>query len=322
MTTSNKALQNVAPATPTLPGGYTSDEVKLLQTIGGAELKTLGEVRYFLSVADRLRLDPLKRQIYAVRYGGQLTIQTGIDGYRLLAQRTGVFGGSSAPEWYSEEKDDWVDVWLEDTPPAAARVRVYRIGAVEPFVGIAHWKEYAQYTGKGNERRVNSMWSSKPAHMLAKCAEALALRRAFPAEMSGLYTAEETGAWVEPDTGVIHVPEDALPPVAEGPAYEDGDYADVPDDGPTAAELTREQGPPLYAGETIEQITAKLTGMLDGRPMSYVVPVLPEGKSFTARLIAWAEAHPDVPVAAGVFGEANDYHRQEQPAMSLDGGTS
>jgi phage recombination protein Bet len=304
-TQKTKALTNIEAAVPALPGGYTQEEVRLLKQIGGASLDTIGEVRYFLSVADRLRLDPLKRQIYAVKYQGKLTIQTGIDGYRLLAQRTGVFGGSGAPEWYDEEREEWVDVWLSETPPAAARVRVYRVGAVEPFVGIAHWREYVQWTGKGNERRVNSMWTSKPAHMLAKCAEALALRRAFPAEMSGLYTSEETGAWVDEETGEIHPPEDAVAP----PEYIDGEVADAS----TEAEAVPE-GPVLYGtqGETVEEILDNVRTLLDGQPMSLIAGVLPPGANFNGRLAAWAEVHPDVPTSAALVGEALEHARQQQ----------
>jgi len=143
---------------------------------------------YFLYVAHKTGLDPLARQIYAVyrwdsRLGKEkMTIQTSIDGLRLIAQRSKLYGG----------QDDVV-FDTEDAPhPNKATVTVYRLnpktGERMPVTASARWNEYVQ-TGK--ERKIIGMWASMPYLMLAKVAESLALRKSFPAELSGLYATEE-----------------------------------------------------------------------------------------------------------------------------------
>jgi phage recombination protein Bet len=135
----------------------------------------------FIEVCRLSGLNPFARQIYAVVRGGQLSIQTSIDGYRLLAERSGKYAGQLGPQWCGED-GVWLDVWLSDKPPAAARVGVLRKDFQQPVWGVAKYKSYAQ---------TSNLWQKMPDTMLAKCSESLALRRAFPAEMSGIYTREE-----------------------------------------------------------------------------------------------------------------------------------
>ena len=153
----------------------------------GVEKATTGDLALFLSYAQRTGLDPFAHQIYMIgRWDSRnrttkWTIQTGIDGFRIIAQRSGEYEGQTSPEWFDGAR--WVDVWVEKTPPLAARVGVYRRGFREPLRAVAMWSEYGVADGP--------MWKRMPALMLAKCAEALALRKAFPNDLSGIYTAEE-----------------------------------------------------------------------------------------------------------------------------------
>lgn len=159
------------------------------------------ELALFGQVCKRTGLDPFARQIYGIKRKGRLTIQTSIDGLRLSAQRSREYAGQDGPQWCGED-GAWRDVWLSKEFPSAARVGVYRIGWPRPAWGIATWSEYAQYfNGKPGE-----MWASMPSTMLAKCAEAQALRKAFPAELSGLHSTDEMGQADNTETASVSPP--------------------------------------------------------------------------------------------------------------------
>lgn len=136
------------------------------------------ELELFFHQARRAGLDPLAKQIYFVKRQGKGVVQVGIDGLRLIADRTGQYAGS----------DD--AVFAGNTPsgyPAAAKVTVYKMvqGQRCAFSATARWDEYYPGDSQGFQ------WKRMPHAMLAKCGEALALRKAFPADMSGLYVHEE-----------------------------------------------------------------------------------------------------------------------------------
>jgi phage recombination protein Bet len=138
------------------------------------------ELRLFAYACQRTGLDPFSKQIYAIKRGGKMTIQAGIDGLRAIAERTGQLDGSET--YWCGEDGDWRDVWLSSKPPAAAKTIVHRKGSQHPFTGVARFADYN--AGQG-------LWSKMPAAMIAKCSEALALRKAFPADMSGVYSTDE-----------------------------------------------------------------------------------------------------------------------------------
>lgn len=152
------------------------------------------ELSLFLMTAQRMGLDPFAKQIYAVkRWDGKakaevMAIQVGIDGFRACASKTNECDGQEGPFWCADD-GAWREAWLDDAAPAAAKVVVYRKGIARGFVGIATYRSYVQT----KDGAPVAMWKNMPDVMLAKCAEALALRKAFPSELGGVHTEEEMG---------------------------------------------------------------------------------------------------------------------------------
>ena len=153
----------------------TPDQIALIKSQIAVNA-TDDELKLFLHVANKSGLDPLARQIYFIKRSGKMTIMTAIDGFRAIADRTGQYIGSSDPIFEEIGNN-----------PVKATVTVNKVvaGVVGNFTATARWSEY--YPGKAQ----GFMWDKMPHTMLGKCAEALALRKAFPAQLSGLYTGDE-----------------------------------------------------------------------------------------------------------------------------------
>jgi phage recombination protein Bet len=164
----------------------------------GVDQASNADLAVFFHQVKRTGLDPFARQIHMLerrtknkrtqQWETKYTIQTGIDGYRLIARRAVDEAGESLEYddvvWCGPD-GQWADVWLADDPPAASKVTVYRDG--KKFSAVARFSEYVQQ--KDGER--TGMWRTMPAGQIAKCAEALALRKAFPQDLSGIYTDDE-----------------------------------------------------------------------------------------------------------------------------------
>lgn len=231
----------------------------------GVDKASRADQAIFFHQCVRTGLDPFARQIYMIERQGKQTIQTGIDGFRLIARRAvdkrNETLGYSEPLWCGED-GVWRDVWLAAEPPRAAKVVVHRAG--QPFPAVALMSEFRALKRDGTPA---AQWASKPVHMLAKCAEALALRMAFPQDLSGLYTTDETGdqepGGVEDDTaatggvrrmsrrplaavagGVEDAPADETPDTADGPEVVDAEKVEAEFDPVTGERLPENYGEP------------------------------------------------------------------------------
>jgi len=170
-----------------IPATWNAEQITIIKSTIAPGISD-GELALFGMICQRTGLDPFARQIYAIMrnqkdgdtWGKKMTVQTGIDGYRLIAARTGALAGIDDAEYDSEDA----------VTPLWARVTVYRMvhGQRCPFTARARWSEYAQ---KDKSNNLTGLWPKMPFLLLGKCAEALALRKAFPAELSGIYTQEE-----------------------------------------------------------------------------------------------------------------------------------
>lgn len=189
-------------------GTYWNDSQLATLRHMGVENATEGDLMVFHHVCSKTGLDPFARQIYMIgrntkdqrsnQWVTKYTIQTGIDGFRLIGRRAADRAHQtisvSAPEW-AHEDGSWRSVWRGAWGmPIGARVTIQRGG--EPFVAVALFDEYKQTKRDGD---LTQMWAQRPAGQIAKCAEALAWRMAFPQDLSGIYADEEMGQADRPE---------------------------------------------------------------------------------------------------------------------------
>ena len=191
---------------------WTPEQTQLISTTIAPGCSN-DELRLFAYACQRTGLDPFSRQIYAIKRGGKLTIQVSIDGLRSIAERTGQLDGSQS--YWCGSDGVWVDVWLDSKPPAAAKTVIHRKGCAHPFSATARFADFN--AGQG-------LWSKMPSVMIAKCSEAQALRRAFPADLSGVYSTDEMDQSVEPVT-VTAAPAPALPAKGDAKIFSAGKVA-------------------------------------------------------------------------------------------------
>ncbi len=155
-------------------GTYTKEQIDIISRTIAPNLSK-DEMAIFLHNCARTGLCPFARQIYAIKRGGTMCIQTGIDGFRLIAERTGKYSPGKDTEFLYDENGRLL----------GAKVYVKKMTACGKWHDISATAFLAEYNcGQG-------LWKKMPHVMLEKCAEARSLRRSFPADLSGLYSDDE-----------------------------------------------------------------------------------------------------------------------------------
>jgi phage recombination protein Bet len=220
-------MSNVIPLQTPAPiraRDYDKGQLALIRRTVAADT-TPDEFDMFVEIAKRAGLDPFRRQLYCIVYNKddakkrKVSFITGIDGFRAVAARNGDY----RPD--DEEPQFMVDDSLKGpSNPAGlvkATVKTFKRHAGEwhPVVGVAYWSEFAAMkedaeggydwvdtgefwddTGKPKKKKVprgqttmmpSGKWATMPHVMLAKCAEAQALRKGWPEDLSGIYSPEE-----------------------------------------------------------------------------------------------------------------------------------
>lgn len=198
-----------------VPSGnrFSEDQVKLIKS-QILPKGTNDELKLFLYICEKTGLDPFAKQIYAIhrktkdpndpkKQIDKMTIQTGIDGYRVIAERSDKYAGQGEPVFIYKTigKVEVLD---------CCKVTIYKWGPggqrYEAATGIAFWMEYAG----------GDMWAKMPHVMLSKVAEANALKKAFPQDLAGLNTSEE----------MDHVDLSTLPTAPPTKAVEEGGFTE------------------------------------------------------------------------------------------------
>jgi len=171
---------------------FTPKQLAALTQLG-IENAPNADLAVFMHRCQATGLDPFSNQITMIKRGGKWTIQTEIDGYRVIAHRAARRDGvelSYGPTYWYDAAGGKRDVWTGDGPPVAASVTVYKDG--KPFPGVARFTSFAAY----KDGQLVRQWATMPDHMIAKCAEAQALRKAFPQDLDGIHTADEAAGVV------------------------------------------------------------------------------------------------------------------------------
>ena len=185
----------VQPPKSTLPvpimKQYSSEQLDIIkQTVakGATDL----ELAWFLHVAKELSLSPLRKQIHAVKRWSRkdgkevMTIQTGIDGFRSIADSTGTYAPSERdPVTKYDEKQRLFSV----TVYGKKFIRADR--SWHEFSATALWDEFVPMEERDGQRQIPFMWTKMPYNQLEKFAEAKMLRRGWPDKFSGVYVHEE-----------------------------------------------------------------------------------------------------------------------------------
>jgi phage recombination protein Bet len=271
----------------------------------------------FLELSKSRMLNPFAKQIYCIPRGGGASIEVSIDGYRLIASRSGEYGG----------RDEYLYDREDGKQPGRATCTVYRIvrGVRCPFTATVRWDEFG---AAGAAARYENLWKSKPYHMLGITAERHALKAAFPEEMMAVDAANgELGGYEDdgdvPPPREVRAPSTPIqPPARVAPLSAPRIKATAQPNGPEEqrrrfAEMAQERGLPIHEGMTSEEMAAVIDVGLTAAGLGFRVLRTDEG-TVTARALHNALMAIQPRQYDTETGEVLDGEAREAPEMSED----
>lgn len=245
---------------------FSAPQISTLRRYFGEGVRGATNADYALLFQQMRRtgLDPFSRQIYLIMRESWSkearakvptpTIQIGIDGFRLIAKRAakaeGVRIKHHNPVWIDEDGIEY-KAWLKKgKAPSACRYMIEMVPTGDTVEMTVHMDEYMplmdEYAGSGPDRKKTGnrvpmgLWATMPASQLAKCAEAVTLRKGFPQDLSGLYAEEEMDqqgiidlAPIQTSEGVVH-----QDPTPAEPVDAEVDWADEVEKCQSGTEIT------------------------------------------------------------------------------------
>ena len=255
----------------------------------GVENATPSDLGVFFHQAQRTGLDPFSKQIYMIarrtyKNGGwetKQTIQVGIDGLRLVARRAANRMGQAlsigSAVWMCEN-GQWYEAWPRKLGvPVAAKIRVTVGQGV--FDAVANTAEYmpTRLDKSSGKMKPTGQWGKMPALMIAKCAEALALRKAFPMDLSGLYTFEEMDQ-ADGDRGAFEPQQEPVSVTVLTGNHEPAPHETGEPNRISATQLEEIKFLADELGFTLEQVLAgarKYGGIPNGQPAPWTLDTMP-----------------------------------------------
>lgn len=285
---------------------FTEKDIDLIRRTKMPEGSSEDDLQLLLYYARKTGLNPLLNQVYPSKRKGKVTPQATIDGFRIAAERTGEYLGQTTPLFCGPD-GQWTDAWVSDAPPVLAKVGILRRGFKEPLYGLARYAAYRQTDRQG---QLMDTWAKMADTMLAKTAEALAFRKAFPNLLSGLYTAEEMDHLENEEQGPTPVqpqtPQQNTPKPGPTPASRQAPKAAKPGEGGITEEQVKQMWELAQGiGLGVTELTKKCGEVLDtdiatpraltSEQADIVIAELLKTAQAKAEETPPPEAHPEAP---------------------------
>ena len=156
-------------------------------------------IKMVLDYCKAAKLDPMQKPVHIVpmsvknaltgKHEYKDVVMAGVGLYRIQAARSQQYAGVSEPEFGEDVTCNLGGADITYQKWCKVTVKKLVNNNIVEFTAKEYWLE--NYAAKKDTATPNTMWQKRPYGQLAKCAEAQALRKAFPEIVSQHPTAEE-----------------------------------------------------------------------------------------------------------------------------------